>query len=81
MVLFASEVKVHHLSESIANHEEGTYAYGAEAEGYGGAFWVVLICFLVHVLNGLLIRLAGFRFPFAKCKDAEPASVAADLMY
>lgn len=81
MILFASEVKIHHLSEKIANYKEGTYAYKTQSEKYTASFWVVFICFFVHFLNGLLIRLAGFQFPFAKPKAAETANVAADLMY
>ncbi|XP_016072183.1 PREDICTED: clarin-1 isoform X1 [Miniopterus natalensis] len=81
MILFASEVKLHHLSEKIANYKEGTYAYKTQSEKYTTSFWVVFICFFVHFLNGLLIRLAGFQFPFAKSKDTETTTVAADLMY
>uniref|UniRef100_A0A8D1H6N1 Clarin-1 n=1 Tax=Sus scrofa TaxID=9823 RepID=A0A8D1H6N1_PIG len=81
MILFASEVKIHHLSEKIANYKEGTYAYKTQSEKYTTSFWVVFICFFVHFLNGLLIRLAGFQFPFAKSKDTQTTNVAADLMY
>ncbi|XP_040830852.1 clarin-1 isoform X1 [Ochotona curzoniae] len=81
MVLFASEVKIHHLSEKIANFKEGTYAYKTQSEKYTTSFWVIFICFFVHFLNGLLIRLAGFQFPFANSKDTETTNVAADLMY
>ncbi|KAM7331231.1 hypothetical protein ACRRTK_010420 [Alexandromys fortis] len=81
MILFASEVKIHRLSENIANFKEGTYAYKTQNENYTTSFWVVFICFFVHFLNGLLIRLAGFQFPFAKSKDTETTNVAADLMY
>ncbi|XP_028737970.1 clarin-1 isoform X1 [Peromyscus leucopus] len=81
MILFASEVKIHHLSEKIANFKEGTYAYKTQSENYTTSFWVVFICFFVHFLNGLLIRLAGFQFPFTKSKDTETTNVAADLMY
>uniref|UniRef100_H0WLT9 Clarin 1 n=1 Tax=Otolemur garnettii TaxID=30611 RepID=H0WLT9_OTOGA len=81
MILFASEVKIHHLSEKIANYKEGTYAYKTQSEKYTTSFWVIFICFFVHFLNGLLIRLAGFQFPFAKSKDTVTSNVAADLMY
>ncbi|CAH6779094.1 Clrn1 [Phodopus roborovskii] len=81
MILFASEVKIHHLSEKIANFKEGTYAYKTQNENYSTSFWVVFICFFVHFLNGILIRLAGFQFPFANSKDTETTNVAADLMY
>ncbi|XP_023559838.1 clarin-1 isoform X3 [Octodon degus] len=81
MILFASEVKIHHLSEKIANYKEGIYAYKTQNEKYTTSFWVIFICFFVHFLNGLLIRLAGFQFPFSKSKDTETTNVAADLMY
>uniref|UniRef100_A0A8C0X0N7 Clarin-1 n=1 Tax=Castor canadensis TaxID=51338 RepID=A0A8C0X0N7_CASCN len=81
MILFASEVKIHHLSEKIANFKEGTYTYKTQSEKYTTSFWVVFICFFVHFLNGLLIRLAGFQFPFTKSKETETSNVAADLMY
>ncbi|XP_074047168.1 clarin-1 [Macrotis lagotis] len=81
MILFASEVKMHHLSEKIANYKEGTFIYKTHSEKYATSFWIVFMCFSVHILNGLLIRLAGFQFPFAKSKDFETTSAAADLMY
>ncbi|XP_051839237.1 clarin-1 [Antechinus flavipes] len=81
MILFASEVKMHHLSEKIANYKEGTFIYKTHSEKYTTSFWIIFMCFSVHILNGLLIRLAGFQFPFAKSKDFETTSAAADLMY
>lgn len=81
MILFSSEVKIHHLSEKITNYKEGTYAYKTQTENYTTSFWVVFICVFVHFLNGLLIRLAGFQFPFTKSKNSETTNVAADLMY
>ncbi|XP_068960547.1 clarin-1 [Petaurus breviceps papuanus] len=80
MILFASEVKMHHLSEKIANYKEGTFIYSTHSENYATSFWIIFMCFSMHILNGLLIRLAGFQFPFAKSKDFE-TSAAADLMY
>ncbi|XP_043854445.1 clarin-1 isoform X1 [Dromiciops gliroides] len=81
MILFASEVKMHHLSEKIANYKEGTFIYKTHSEKYATSFWIIFMCFSVHILNGLLIRLAGFQFPFSKSKDFETTSAAADLMY
>uniref|UniRef100_A0A6I8MZY9 Clarin 1 n=1 Tax=Ornithorhynchus anatinus TaxID=9258 RepID=A0A6I8MZY9_ORNAN len=81
MVLFASEVKIHRLSEKIANYKEGTYIYLTHSENYASSFWVIFVCSFVHFLNGFLIRLAGFQFPFAKSKDSETTNGAVDLMY
>ncbi|XP_011941148.1 PREDICTED: clarin-1 isoform X2 [Cercocebus atys] len=40
MILFASEVKIHHLSEKIANYKEGTYVYKTQSEKYTTSFWL-----------------------------------------
>ncbi|XP_048363059.1 clarin-1 [Sphaerodactylus townsendi] len=81
MILFSSEVKIHHLSEKIANYKEGTFIYKTHREQFADSFWIILVCSLVHFLNILLIRLAGFEFPFSKSKDSETANGAVDLMY
>ncbi|XP_044288948.1 clarin-1 [Varanus komodoensis] len=81
MILFSSEVKIHHLSEKIANYKEGNFIFKTHSEQFANSFWIILVCSLVHFLNILLIRLAGFDFPFSKSKDSENANGAADLMY
>uniref|UniRef100_A0A2K5PMC3 Clarin 1 n=2 Tax=Cebus imitator TaxID=2715852 RepID=A0A2K5PMC3_CEBIM len=40
MILFASEVKIHHLSEKIANYKEGTYVYKTQSEKYAISIWL-----------------------------------------
>ncbi|XP_077204800.1 clarin-1 [Paroedura picta] len=81
MILFSSEVKIHHLSEKIANYKEGGFLFKTHREQFANSFWIILVCSLVHFLNILLIRLAGFEFPFSKSKDSETANGAVDLMY
>uniref|UniRef100_A0ABM5G3F6 Clarin-1 isoform X2 n=1 Tax=Pogona vitticeps TaxID=103695 RepID=A0ABM5G3F6_9SAUR len=81
MILFSSEVKIHHLSEKIANYKEGGFIFKTHSEQFANSFWIILVCSLVHFLNILLIRLAGFAFPFSKSKDSETANGAVDLMY
>ncbi|XP_067394656.1 clarin-1 isoform X2 [Emydura macquarii macquarii] len=81
MILFSSEVKIHHLSEKIANYEEGSFIFKTHSEQFENSFWIILACSLVYFLNVLLIRLAGFEFPFSKTKDSQPATGAVDLMY
>ncbi|XP_015727651.1 clarin-1 [Coturnix japonica] len=81
MILFSSEVKIHHLSEKIANFKEKSFTFKTHSERFADSFWIILACSLVHFLNALLIRLAGFEFPFSKPKDTETATGAADLMY
>uniref|UniRef100_A0A8C3XS72 Clarin 1 n=1 Tax=Chelydra serpentina TaxID=8475 RepID=A0A8C3XS72_CHESE len=82
MILFSSEVKIHHLSEKIANYKEGSFIFKTHNEQFQDSFWIILVCSLVHFLNVLLIRLAGFEFPFSKSKESETTTTgAADLMY
>ncbi|XP_021252430.1 clarin-1 isoform X2 [Numida meleagris] len=81
MILFSSEVKIHHLSEKIANFKEKSFTFKTHSEQFADSFWIILACSLVHFLNALLIRLAGFEFPFSKPKDSGTATGAADLMY
>ncbi|MEE6501019.1 hypothetical protein FKM82_004034 [Ascaphus truei] len=81
LVLFASEVKIHHLSEKIANYKEGGFIFKTQSEQFENSFWIVLACTLVHCSNFFLIRLAGFDFPFSKSKALDPSSGTIDLMY
>ncbi|XP_065603892.1 clarin-1 [Cyrtonyx montezumae] len=81
VILFSSEVKIHHLSEKIANFKEKSFTFKTHSERFADSFWIILACSLVHFLNALLIRLAGFEFPFSKPKDSGTATGAADLMY
>ncbi|XP_053316656.1 clarin-1 [Spea bombifrons] len=81
LILFSSEVKMHNLTEKIANYKEGGFIFKTQSEHFENSFWIVLVCTLVHVLNIFLIRLAGFDFPFTKSKDLDTSSGAIDLMY
>ncbi|XP_030008713.1 clarin-1 [Sphaeramia orbicularis] len=81
MILFASEVKLLHLSERIANFNEATYTFQTHSERYDRCFWLFLLIFFLHGLNFLLIRLTGIQFPFQEAKEAELNGGGADLMY
>ncbi|XP_010125376.1 PREDICTED: clarin-1 isoform X1 [Chlamydotis macqueenii] len=81
MILFSSEVKIHHLSEKIANFKEGTFTFKTHSEQFANSFWIILVCSLVQFLNALLIRFAGFEFPFSKSKHSRTTTGAVDLMY
>ncbi|KAE8294762.1 Clarin-1 Usher syndrome type-3 protein [Larimichthys crocea] len=81
LVLFASEVKIHRLSERIANFNEVHYVYQTYSEHYEWSFWLFFLIFLLQGLNILLIRLAGIEFPFQDSKELDLSGGAADLMY
>ncbi|KAM3835547.1 clarin-1 [Vipera latastei] len=81
LILFSSEVKIHHLSEKIANYKEGSFIFKTHSEKFAKSFWIILVCSLVHFMNILLIRLTGFEFPFSKSKNSEAPNGAMDLMY
>uniref|UniRef100_A0A8C3I279 Clarin 1 n=1 Tax=Chrysemys picta bellii TaxID=8478 RepID=A0A8C3I279_CHRPI len=70
------------LAVKIANYKEGSFIFKTHNEQFQDSFWIILVCSLVHFLNVLLIRLAGFEFPFSKSKESETTTTgAADLMY
>ncbi|XP_040205096.1 clarin-1 [Rana temporaria] len=81
LILFSSEVKLHNLSEKIANYKEGGFLFKTQTEYFGKSFWIVLICTLIHFFNMFLIRLAGYDFPFSKSKEMDSGPGAIDFMY
>uniref|UniRef100_UPI0037E976D8 clarin-1 n=1 Tax=Semicossyphus pulcher TaxID=241346 RepID=UPI0037E976D8 len=81
MILFASEVKLHHLSDRIANFNEVNFLFQTYSESYDRCFWLFFLVFLLHAINLLLIRLAGVQLPFQDSKEADLSGGAADLMY
>lgn len=81
MILFSSEVKLHRLSDRIANFNEGTFVYKTYTEQFDHSFWIIFLTFLIHGLNILLIRVAGIQFPFQEAKESDVNTGAADLMY
>ncbi|XP_066521691.1 clarin-1 [Hoplias malabaricus] len=81
LILYAAEVKLHRLSEIIANYKEGSFVYKTRSETFERSFWLVFLVLVLHCFNILLIRLAGVQFPFQGAKDSEATTGAADLMY
>ncbi|KAM4692802.1 clarin-1 [Discoglossus pictus] len=81
LILFSSEVKLHNLSDKIANYKEGIFIFKTQDEQFQKSFWIILVCSLVHLSNVFLIRLAGFEFPFSKSKDLDTSTGTIDLMY
>ncbi|XP_072895011.1 clarin-1 [Hemitrygon akajei] len=81
MILFTSEVKIHHLSEKIANYREGSFVFETYTETFGYPFWLVFGCSLVHCSNILLIRFMGIQFPFPLSKSTNSSDGGVDLMY
>ncbi|CAN9511247.1 unnamed protein product [Ophioblennius macclurei] len=81
LILFASEVKLNRLSQRIANFNEVNFVFQTHVELYDRCFWLFFLIFILHALNGLLIRLAGVTFPFSNHKEASLSGGAADLMY
>ncbi|XP_029027089.1 clarin-1 [Betta splendens] len=81
MILFASEVKLHHLSERIVNYNEVNFVFQTFSERYDRSFWLFFLIFFLHGFNIFLIRLAGIQFPFQESKGLELSGGAADLLY
>ncbi|XP_078266021.1 clarin-1 [Rhinoraja longicauda] len=81
MILFTSEVKIHHLSEKIANYKEESFVFKTYTEVFGYSFWLVFACTMIHCSNILLIRSIGIQFPFSMSKSTNSSDGGVDLMY
>ncbi|XP_006030016.1 clarin-2 [Alligator sinensis] len=77
---FIAAVKLHHLTERIANFQE-IFQFVVLEEQYEGSFWLCVASATAHGVNLLLIALSAIRFPEFKTKTEEANVTAEDIMY
>ncbi|XP_019382033.1 PREDICTED: clarin-2 [Gavialis gangeticus] len=77
---FIAAVKLHHLTERIANFQEN-FQFVVLEEQYEGSFWLCWASATAHGVNLLLIALSAIRFPEFKTKTEEANVTAEDIMY
>lgn len=77
---FIAAVKLHHLTERIANFQE-IFQFLVLEEQYEGSFWLCVASATAHGVNLLLIALSAIRFPEFKTKTEEANVTAEDIMY
>uniref|UniRef100_A0A7M4E9Z7 Clarin 2 n=1 Tax=Crocodylus porosus TaxID=8502 RepID=A0A7M4E9Z7_CROPO len=77
---FIAAVKLHHLTERIANFQEN-FQFVVLEEQYEGSFWLCVASATAHGVNLLLIALSAIHFPEFKTKTEEANVTAEDIMY
>ncbi|KAL8207583.1 UNVERIFIED_CONTAM: Clarin-2 [Gekko kuhli] len=78
---FMAAVKLHNLTERIANFRENIFRFVILEEQYEESFWLCVASAAVHGVNLLLVAISGIRFPTLKTKTEEANVTAEDIMY
>ncbi|XP_039398477.1 clarin-2 [Mauremys mutica] len=78
---FIAAVKLHRLTERIANFQENVFQFVILEEQYESSIWLCVASATSHVVNLLLIAISGVRFPEFKTKTEEATVTAEDIMY
>lgn len=78
---FMAAVKLHHLTERIANFRENVFQFVILEEQFEGCFWLCVASATAHAVNLLLIAISGIHFPKIKTKTEEANVTPEDIMY
>uniref|UniRef100_A0A8D0GM95 Clarin 2 n=1 Tax=Sphenodon punctatus TaxID=8508 RepID=A0A8D0GM95_SPHPU len=78
---FMAAVRLHHLTERIANFQENVFQFVILEEQYECSFWLCVASATTHAVNLLLIAISAIRFPKLKTKTEEANVTAEDIMY
>lgn len=78
---FMAAVKLHHLTERIANFRENVFRFVILEERFEDCFWICVASATAHAVNLLLIAISGIHFPKIKTKTEEVNVTAEDIMY
>ncbi|KAK9399018.1 CLRN2: Clarin-2 [Crotalus adamanteus] len=78
---FVSAVKLHQLTERIANFRENGFQFLILEEKYMPSFWLCVASATIHGLNLVIVALSAIHFPTLKTKTEEANVTAEDIMY
>uniref|UniRef100_A0A8D2ML07 Clarin 2 n=1 Tax=Zonotrichia albicollis TaxID=44394 RepID=A0A8D2ML07_ZONAL len=78
---FMAAVKLHHLTERIANFRENVFRFVILEERFEDCFWICVASATAHAVNLLLIAISEIHFPKIKTKTEEVNVTAEDIMY
>ncbi|MGH0134627.1 UNVERIFIED_CONTAM: hypothetical protein FKN15_023542 [Acipenser sinensis] len=82
IISFIAALKLHRLTERVANFPENVFQFVTLEEHYGFSFWLCVASTATHGANFLVVAITGIRFPKVKIKKAEEPTVTADdLLY
>ncbi|XP_053258935.1 clarin-2 [Podarcis raffonei] len=78
---FMAAVKLHNLTERIANFQENVFQFVILEEQYEHSFWLCVASATIHGVNLLLVAISTIHFPKRKTKTEEANVAAEDIMY
>ncbi|XP_077790536.1 clarin-2 [Podarcis muralis] len=78
---FMAAVKLHNLTERIANFQENVFQFVILEEQYEDSFWLCVASATIHGVNLLLVAISAIHFPKRKTKTEEANVAAEDIMY
>ncbi|XP_062991871.1 clarin-2 [Elgaria multicarinata webbii] len=78
---FMAAVKLHHLTERIANFREHIFQFVILEEQYQYSFWLCVAGATVHGVNLFIVAISVIHFPTLKTKTEEANVAAEDIMY
>lgn len=78
---FMAAVKLHRLTERIANFRENVFQFVILEEQFEDCFWICVAGAAAHAVNLLLIAISCINFPKIKTKTEEANVTAEDIMY
>ncbi|XP_028658917.2 clarin-2 [Erpetoichthys calabaricus] len=82
VVSFIAALKLHRLTERIANFNEHIFQFVALEEHYGFSFWLCVASTATHGVNFLVVAITGIHFPkMQKKQPEEPTVTGEDLLY
>ncbi|XP_063166609.1 clarin-2 [Candoia aspera] len=78
---FVAAVKLHRLTERIANFRENGFHFLILEEEYMPSFWLCVASATIHGLNLGIVALSAVHFPTPKTKTEAANVTAEDIMY
>ncbi|XP_006629236.2 clarin-2 [Lepisosteus oculatus] len=82
VVSFIAALKLHHLTERVANFRENVFQFIILEEHYDFSFWLCVASTATHGANFIVVAISGIHFPKVQTKKPEePTVTAEDLLY
>ncbi|KGL81382.1 Clarin-2 [Tinamus guttatus] len=78
---FIAAVKLHRLTERIANFRENVFQFVILEEQFEDSFWLCVASATAHAVNLLVIAISWINFPKIKTKTEEANVAPEDIMY
>ncbi|XP_066574174.1 clarin-2 [Amia ocellicauda] len=82
IVSFIAAMKLHRLTERVANFRENVFQFVVLEEHYDFSLWLCVASVATHGTNVIVVAVSGIRFPKVQTKKPEePVVTGEDLLY